>query len=278
MNLSDNQKTLLGVLLVALLAFAGSFVGVSLHPSPALPQSISVKNVGASRFDAIVSDGALTFTANPAQIVAQIGGLTVQNANTTPILQVDNSGNVTTGNNLTVSGSTTFTGAVTNNGGSTNNVWSAIVAPTAVGTATPALAVQSLGVNGLQVWKNASGTVVASMSNAGALAPGSVSIAGTPVFWATPQPTATPAIQSQATPARWICNTINVTGSATMTPQAITTPNAVVASLAQDATGDAARVTAAQSAGVITIKVWNTALTPAPNSTPAAVYFCVSGQ
>lgn len=109
-----------------------------------------------------------------------------------------------------------------------------------------------------------------------------VSIQGTPVIpYVTPQPTAVNKTYFGATPlaARVICQSIAVTGIMTATPIApITTPQAVWSGLAQTGTGDGIRTDAEHASGVITVHVWNSALTPVANTTPATVILCEMGQ
>lgn len=72
-----------------------------------------------------------------------------------------------------------------------------------------------------------------------------------------------------------VCGIVpNVVGTA-VAPHGMPTPGVVIVSLAEDATGDASHVTYGNAGGVVSLKVWNSALTPAPNTTPAAVSWCV---
>lgn len=72
------------------------------------------------------------------------------------------------------------------------------------------------------------------------------------------------------------CGTTNVTGSANVTPVAGLTPVSLHTSL-EAITGDAARVAGITSGGLITLTVRNSALTPAANTTAAAVDWCIIG-
>lgn len=146
-----------------------------------------------------------------------------------------------------------------------------------IGTATPVLIVNSAGTSNL-ISARANDTPVFTVGVGGAINGASLSLAGTPVAWATPQPTATAqTLFMGAAASQYIsCGSANVTGSATLTPVAGLTPVRVISSL-QAVTGDAARVSGVTAGGVITISVYSSALTPVPNTTPAAVDYCIVG-
>lgn len=76
------------------------------------------------------------------------------------------------------------------------------------------------------------------------------------------------------TGTNWKCQNTNVTGTVTATPIAGATPVGNPVASIGSITGDAARPFASYSTGVFTIGVMNSALTPAPNTTPAAVEWC----
>lgn len=95
----------------------------------------------------------------------------------------------------------------------------------------------------------------------------------------------TPVATATARP-HW-CGVQSVTGAATVIPATltaagVTTPRAPVASLGQDITLDADSVTTSNSAGVVTLKVWQlrTAATTTPQaaSGAATVNYCVDGN
>lgn len=116
----------------------------------------------------------------------------------------------------------------------------------------------------------ATATRISALPGLNITTPSALSVAGTPVFWATPQP-----VLGNETSGQYIkCTNSNVTGSLTSTPVSGATPvgNPFVSIGA--VTGDAARASGAYSAGTFTISVSNSALTPATNTTPVAVEWC----
>lgn len=132
----------------------------------------------------------------------------------------------------------------------------------------------SIGVQGLQPQK----FNVPVVFNQGATFNGAVSATvisrnGTPVFWATAIPTPTSVISNTK---YVVCNTTTITGTGTIA-HGLATPSYITYGLAQDATGDGARVSHTNSAATVTLKVWNTALTPAAATTPVAVDWCAVG-
>lgn len=113
-------------------------------------------------------------------------------------------------------------------------------------------------------------TRIAALPGLAVTTPNALSVAGTPVFWPTAQP-----VLGNETAGQFIkCLNSNVTGSLTATPIAGATPvgNPFVSISA--VTGDAARASGVYAAGTFTIAVSNSALTPAPNTTPVAVEWC----
>jgi hypothetical protein len=75
---------------------------------------------------------------------------------------------------------------------------------------------------------------------------------------------------------RIVCGSTTITGTGTL-PHGLATPSVVTLGLGQDATGDGARLTFTNATGVVTAKAWNSALTPAPATTPVAVDWCING-
>lgn len=101
-------------------------------------------------------------------------------------------------------------------------------------------------------------TIGGSLS-AGDIAADSLSLGGTPYATATPSAK---------------CGTQNITGSATAV-HGFATPGAVSLALGQDVTADAYALTYTSNvSNSVTIKVWKLA-GPTPNTTPAAVSWCV---
>jgi hypothetical protein len=72
------------------------------------------------------------------------------------------------------------------------------------------------------------------------------------------------------------CATQTITGTGVLAT-GLATPQYVNLTLAQDATGDGARLTYTNSSATVTAKVWNTALTPAAATTPVTVSWCAVG-
>lgn len=184
-------------------------------------------------------------TATPALFVnsnSNKPNLFEARAASTPMFVVGNTGNISAVGNASVTGGIT--------GGAAG-----FTAPTAVGTATPAVIIDSSGVsNLLSVRKNA-----------------------TPVFQVGGDGTVTGKTLRYATAGtQLICGTATVTDTATVAT-GLTTCLYPGATLGQAATGDAALVDAACSSGNIVIHVKNSALTPAANAAGAIVNWCAVG-
>ncbi len=80
-----------------------------------------------------------------------------------------------------------------------------------------------------------------------------------------------------ATPgSRQICSTQTITGTGVLAT-GLATPQYVNASIAQDLTGDGNRLSYTNSAATVTVKIWNSALTPAAATTPVTVSWCAVG-
>jgi hypothetical protein len=132
-----------------------------------------------------------------------------------------------------------------------------ITAPTAVTTAVPALAINNLGAGN-------DALVVAK--------------AATPVFKVSNTGVVTGKVLQYATAGQKIvCSSATITGTGTL-PTGLATPQVVIASLAQDATGNGARLSTTNASATVTAKIWSSALTPAPATTPVTVNWCVIGQ
>lgn len=91
------------------------------------------------------------------------------------------------------------------------------------------------------------------------------------------------AIAQGSTGVKCVSGTQAITGSGTVVPgtlsgAGISTPSAVMASLASDSTGDLHHVSTTKSSGVVTLKLWNSALTPVASSGAGTVDFIVCGQ
>lgn len=80
-----------------------------------------------------------------------------------------------------------------------------------------------------------------------------------------------------ATPgSKQVCSTQTITGTGVIAT-GLATPQYVNMSLAQDTTGDGNRLSYTNSAATVTVKVWNSALTPAAATTPVSVSWCAIG-
>lgn len=75
---------------------------------------------------------------------------------------------------------------------------------------------------------------------------------------------------------RQVCGSTTITGTGTI-PTGLATPQYIVHSLAADATGNQNVLSHTNVAATVTIKVWNSALTPAAATTPIAVDWCAIG-
>ncbi len=111
------------------------------------------------------------------------------------------------------------------------------------------------------------------LSVTGVITSTGISVNATPAFWVTPIPTPTAQIGGGLYE---VCGSDTITGTGTIA-HGLATPSYITAGLAADATGDGVRVTWTNASAVVTLKVWNSALTPAPNTTPVAVDWCAKG-
>lgn len=75
---------------------------------------------------------------------------------------------------------------------------------------------------------------------------------------------------------RIVCGSTTITGTGTLT-HGLATPSAVTLGLGQDATGNGNYLSFTNATGVVTAKAWNSALTPAPATTPVVVDWCING-
>ena len=157
---------------------------------------------------------------------------------------------------ISATGGMTGIGAITADGVVTASGGVAVSVPTAVATATPAMLINNIGAtnDGLVVAKNA--TPIFKVSNAGV-------VTGNLLRYAS-------------SGQQIICGSTTITGTGTL-PHALATPQFVQLSLAQDVTGDCARLSYTNASATVTAKCWNSALTPAAAATPAAVNWCVIG-
>jgi hypothetical protein len=157
---------------------------------------------------------------------------------------------------ISATGAMTGIGAITADGLVTASGGVAVSVPTAAATATPAMLINNIGAtnDGLVVAKN--GTPVFKVSNAGA-------VTGNLLRYAS-------------SGQQIICGSTTITGTGSL-PHALATPQFVQLSLAEDVTGDCARLSYTNASATVTAKCWNSALTPAAATTPVAVNWCVIG-
>jgi len=129
-----------------------------------------------------------------------------------------------------------------------------VAGPTTVATATPVAVIDSLGVSNIFEVRDAA----------------------TPVFVVRNGGTLVGALGYATAGQKIICGSTNITGTGVIA-HALATPSFVQLSLAQDVTGDCARLSYTNSAATVTAKCWNSALTPAAAAAVAAVNWCVIG-
>lgn len=125
------------------------------------------------------------------------------------------------------------------------------------GTATPQILVKPTGGNVALEVQNANGTPVYQVSSAG-------DVAGNVLKYATPS-------------TQIVCSTQTITDTANVS-HGLTTASYALCSLNQTITGDSAACNATVTGGVtVTVKVRNSAATPAANSAGASINWCVIG-
>lgn len=143
----------------------------------------------------------------------------------------------------------------------------------ATGDITTTGTINAGGIGGVStVTPVATATPITALNALAVRTPGALSVAGTPVIpFATPQT----LLLNNETAGQFItCSNIAVTGSATFTPVPGQTPIMQPVVSLQTVSGDAAHVAGDYSAGTFTLSVFDTALTPAPNTTPVNVEVC----
>ena len=264
LNLTERQKTLLVSALLTLFVVVGAIFGYEVKTAP-LPKPTQETEIGAQSLQNTgIKCGA---SADPCVVSNWGRDINVySDEQSTSKFSVDGAtGDTTVAGALAVTGAVSAS-SITNSGGQANSNYFSVSAPTAVASATPAVRINSLGANNdlLVVEKNS--TPVFKVGNSGALTiSGAVSVSG--------------AING----VKCVNGTQNVIGSATAIPATLTaagiaTPSFVQASLGTDATGDGVYVTNTRGSGVVTFKIWNSALTPAAATTVVAVDYTVCGN
>lgn len=131
------------------------------------------------------------------------------------------------------------------------------------------------------------GTAVARVSG-DAINASSVKVALTPVALLSGSAIDTLSLKVGATPvvvqvgalaagAKIICGTTTITGTGVL-PTTLATPQYVNLSLAADVTGNCQSLSYTNASATVTAKCFNSALTPAPATTPVAVNWCAIGK
>ncbi|MGB8648867.1 MAG: hypothetical protein WCF84_26760 [Anaerolineae bacterium] len=280
-NLTETQKQLLVAALVATVVALASLGGYQLHVTPVAvtaPATVSPDAGGFTVGAKAVNRNGIICDSGETNCVESQRGMNIvvySDSGTTQKFKVDGAtGNVTSAGDLSV------TGLITVGGSYVGITPVATATPISggykfngaggIGTATPVLIVNSAGTSNL-ISARANDTPVFTVGSGGAIGGASLTLAGTPVAWATPQT----LFFGAATANQYVqCGNTNVTASATFTPIAGATPVGNPLASMGTVTGDAARVAGAYSAGTFTLSVYNTALTPAANTTPVAVEWC----
>ena len=165
---------------------------------------------------------------------------------------------LTVTDDATISGDLSVTGGFAPSGGGSFSPNVIISAPTAVGTATPALRVMNAGVSNPAEFR--------------------LNLTATPYLVINPTAGArvNNAIIGSAAGKQWVCVTQTITGTGTVS-HGLATPEAAVCSLAQNPVGDN-WCTYTNSSGVVTAKVWTGLLsTPAAAGDAVSVTTCVLG-
>lgn len=83
-------------------------------------------------------------------------------------------------------------------------------------------------------------------------------------------------LQYPTTGQRVVCGSTTITGTGVIA-HGLATPQYVLHNLAGDATGNGNLTSHTNISGVVTLKIWNSALTPAAATTPLAVDWCAVG-
>lgn len=129
------------------------------------------------------------------------------------------------------------------------------VAPTPPATATPLVLVNNTGTsNSLSIRQNATPVFVVSASGA---------VSGQ-------------VLKYDTSGQKIVCGSTTITGTGTL-PTGLATPSYVQLTLAQDVTGDCARLSYTNASATVTAKCWSAAATPAAAATAAAVNWCAIG-
>lgn len=163
------------------------------------------------------------------------------------------------GDDASITGDLSVTGGFAPSGGGSFVPGVIISAPTAVGTATPALQVINAGVSNPAEFR--------------------LNLTATPYLIINPTAGArvNNAIIGGAVGKKWVCVTQTITGTGTVS-HGLATPDAAVCSLAANPVGDN-WCTYTNAAGVVTAKVWTGLLgTPTAASDGVSVTTCVLGS
>lgn len=100
---------------------------------------------------------------------------------------------------------------------------------------------------------------------------------GTPVFSVNNGGAAVGLVlQYGSSGKKLVCGSQTITGTGTVS-HGLATPEAVICGMGANVTGDGSTCSSTNSAAVVTLKVWNSAATPAAATTPIAVDYCIVG-
>lgn len=275
MKMNDNQKVVLVVLAIVLVLVA-QFIGTSIIVDNAVQPVAQGQFSIASNINAGIKCGP-----GDTPCVVSTWGRDINvysDGGSTSKFSVDGAtGNIVSAGTLSLGGTPVFwptpvATLVNPILGNAVNGYSLNVQPTVNATGTPAVVINNKSLSD-NLMISAVGTPVVVVNNAGNVSAAGFSVGGTPIAWATPQ---TKFLNNETTGQYIKCvDEAAVTGTITATPVAGATPvGQPWVSLGTAPTGDAATAYGSYSAGTFTIGVMNTALTPAPNTTPAAVKWC----
>jgi hypothetical protein len=117
---------------------------------------------------------------------------------------------------------------------------------------------------------------------------GALTVAGTPIALVSGSTINAASLKVVGTPvvvqvgalaagARMVCGSTTITGTGVL-PTTLATPQYVNLSLAADVTGNCQSLSYTNTSATVTAKCYNSALTPAPATTPVAVNWCAIGK
>jgi hypothetical protein len=189
------------------------------------------------------------------------GGIGIFNDNT--VFQHD----LAVGGNLTVTGDITGGSFEPSEFSSASTIYAdaGVFTTTLTLAGTPVARVSGDGINATSLKVGA--TAVALQAGS-AIDATSLKVAATPVVV---------QVGALAAGAKIICGSTTITGTGTL-PTTLATPQYVNLTLGQDVTGNCQSLSYTNASATVTAKCFNSALTPAPATTPVAVNWCVIGK